>query len=70
MIRALLLLMLLVVCSCKTTSSKSDKKIFYYVIDENAEIPDAKFADLDEAEDYVEEFKEFHTYRIIVANEN
>ncbi len=70
MIRALLLFMLLVVCSCKTTSSKSDKKIFYYVIDENAEIPDAKFADLDEAEDYVEEFKEFHTYRIVVANEN
>ena len=29
-----------------------------------------KNGDLDEAKDYVEEFKEFHTYKIVVANEN
>ena len=70
MIRALALLTLLTVCSCKTTSEQTDKKTIYYVVDINAEIPDAKFTDLGEAEDYVEEFREFHTYRIVVANEN
>ena len=70
MIRALTLLTLLTVCSCKTTSNQTDKEIIYYVVDVNAETPDAKFSNLNEAKDYVEEFREFHTYRIVVANEN
>lgn len=70
MIRALTLLTLLAVCSCKTTNNQVYKKTIYYVVDVNADVPDAKFTDLGEAKDYVEEFREFHTYRIVVANEN
>ena len=46
----------------------------YYVIDINGTEPDAEFNDRGDAKDYVEKFKEFHTYRIVkaqhFANEN
>jgi len=46
----------------------------YYVIDINGTEPDAEFVDREDAQEYVEKFKEFHTYKIVkaqhFANEN
>ena len=39
----------------------------YYVIDVNGTEPDASFEDRKDAERYVKDFKEFHTYRIVKA---
>ncbi len=39
----------------------------YYVIDVNGTEPDAEFVDREDAQDYVEKFKEFHTYKIVKA---
>ena len=39
----------------------------YYVIDVNGTEPDAEFNDREDAKDYVEKYKEFHTYRIVKA---
>jgi len=37
----------------------------YYVIDVNGTEPDAQFIDKEDAVEYVEKYKEFHTYRIV-----
>ena len=46
----------------------------YYVIDVNGTEPDAQFNERDDAQTYVDKFKEFHTYKIVkaqhFANEN
>lgn len=39
----------------------------YYVIDINGTEPDAQFVDKGDAQEYVEKYKEFHTYRIVKA---
>ena len=39
----------------------------YYVIDVNGTEPDAQFIDREDALEYVEKYKEFHTYRIVKA---
>tara|TARA_R110001599_G_C12143224_1_gene650795 strand:- start:507 stop:662 length:156 start_codon:yes stop_codon:yes gene_type:complete len=39
----------------------------YYVIDVNGTEPDAEFIDKKDALEYVEEFKDNHTYRIVKA---
>ena len=46
----------------------------YYVIDVHGTEPDAQFENRDDAQVYVDKFKEFHTYKIVkaqhFANEN
>ena len=39
----------------------------YYVIDIHGTEPDAQFVDKGDAQEYVEKYKEFHTYRIVKA---
>ena len=39
----------------------------YYVMDVNGTEPDASFVERKDAEKYVKEFAEFHTYKIIKA---
>ena len=39
----------------------------YYVIDVNGSEPVAQFIDREDALEYVEKYKEFHTYRIVKA---
>jgi len=55
-----------VACGCKTTPQHDfSDRYRYYVIDVNGSEPDAVFDDIDDAESYVEDFKEFHNYRIV-----
>jgi len=39
----------------------------YYVIDIHGTEPDAEFVDRDDAVKYVREFQQYHTYRIVKA---
>jgi len=68
------LILLICLCGCSTTQSVYDDPYRYYVMDINGTEPDAVFEDRDKAVDYIEEFKEFHDYRIVKAqsytNEN
>jgi len=72
------LILLISLCGCATSSFDIDVKEIkqdqvyddsykYYVLDVNGTEPDAVFDDRAEAADYVEEFKEFHDYRIVKA---
>ena len=64
----------LFLCGCTTVKYENPDNYVYYVIDINGTEPDAEFNDRNDAQDYVEKFKEFHTYRIVkaqhFANEN
>jgi len=68
------LILFIGLCGCSTTQSVYDDSYRYYVMDVNGTEPDAVFEDRDKAIDYIEEFKEFHDYRIVKAqsytNEN
>lgn len=43
------------------------KEYLYYVIDVNGTEPDASFEKKKDALKYIDDFKEFHTYRIVKA---
>ena len=64
----------LFLCGCKTLPNESADRYVYYVIDVNGTEPDAQFNERDDAQTYVDKFKEFHTYKIVkaqhFANEN
>ena len=64
----------LILCGCKTLPNESADRYVYYVIDVNGTEPDAEFIDRNDAQIYVDKFKEFHTYKIVkaqhFANEN
>ena len=64
----------LFLCGCKTLPNESADRYVYYVIDVHGTEPDAQFDNRDDAQVYVDKFKEFHTYKIIkaqhFANEN
>lgn len=64
----------LILCGCKTLPNESADRYVYYVIDVNGTEPDAHFNERDDAQTYVDKFKEFHTYKIVkaqhFANEN
>jgi|TARA_R100000084_G_scaffold97922_1_gene51948 hypothetical protein len=68
------LLLLVGLCGCTTTQQVYDDTYRYYVMDVHGTEPDAVFDDRVDAAKYVEEFKEFHDYRIVKAqsytNEN
>ena len=57
----------LILCGCKTLPNESADRYVYYVIDVNGTEPDAEFLDRGDAVEYVDSFKEFHTYRIVKA---
>ena len=54
----------LFLCGC-TILVPSPPMELYYVIDVNGTEPDAKFVDKNDAQLYVDKYKEFHTYRIV-----
>jgi len=68
------LILLIGLCGCATNQNVQDNSYRYYVMDVNGTEPDAIFEDRDKAVSYIEEFKEFHDYRIVKAqsytNEN
>tara|TARA_R100000908_G_scaffold51635_1_gene26920 strand:+ start:295 stop:513 length:219 start_codon:yes stop_codon:yes gene_type:complete len=68
------LILLIGLCGCATNQTVQDNSYRYYVMDVNGTEPDAIFEDRDKAVNYIEEFKEFHDYRIVKAqsytNEN
>tara|TARA_R100000900_G_scaffold89494_1_gene69650 strand:- start:42 stop:260 length:219 start_codon:yes stop_codon:yes gene_type:complete len=68
------LILLIGLCGCATNQNVQDNSYRYYVMDVNGTEPDAIFEDRDKAVNYIEEFKEFHDYRIVKAqsytNEN
>ena len=57
----------LFLCGCKTLPNESADRYVYYVIDVNGTEPDAEFIDRDDAVQYVDAFKEFHSYKIVKA---
>ena len=57
----------LFLCGCKTLPNESADRYVYYVIDVNGTEPDAQFLDRDDAVQYVDAFKEFHSYKIVKA---
>ena len=59
-------LYLLFLCSCTILVPRPPMEL-YYVIDINGTEPDAEFIDKKDALEYVEEFKDNHTYRIVKA---
>ncbi len=68
------IILLIGLCGCATNQNVQDNSYRYYVMDVNGTEPDAIFEDRDKAINYIEEFKEFHDYRIVKAqsytNEN
>ncbi len=56
----------LLLCGCTTLVPQSPTHL-YYVIDVHGTEPDAEFVDKGDAQQYVEKYKEFHTYRIVKA---
>ena len=56
----------LFLCGCTTLIPQHPDDV-YYVIDIHGTEPDAEFVDKDDAQQYVEKYKEFHTYRIVKA---
>ena len=59
-------LYLLFLCGCTILVPRPPMEL-YYVIDVNGTEPDAKFVDKNDAQLYVDKYKEFHTYRIVKA---
>jgi hypothetical protein len=65
-----LLLFVIAVCGCTHTYYKPndqyrDLDYKYYVIDANADVPDASFGTFAEAAVYQKEFAEYHDYVIV-----
>jgi len=56
----------LFLCGCTILVPRPPMEL-YYVIDIHGTEPDAQFVDIDDAQQYVEKYKEFHTYRIVKA---
>ena len=54
----------LFLCGCTILVPRPPIYLFY-VIDVNGTDPDAQFIDKEDAVEYVEKYKEFHTYRIV-----
>ena len=54
-------------CGCQSPRHLNPDNYVYYVIDVNGTEPDAEFEDRKDAKNYVEKYKEFHTYRIVKA---
>ena len=61
------LFLFLSLCGCKSIPNESADKYVYYVIDVNGTEPDAQFLDRNDAVQYVDAFKEFHSYKIVKA---
>lgn len=57
----------LILCGCKTLPNESADRYVYYVIDVNGTEPDAQFLDRNDAVQYVDAFREFHSYKIVKA---
>ena len=51
----------------KQDGGKEQTEYLYYVIDIHGTEPDAEFVDRDDAVKYVREFQQFHTYKIVKA---
>jgi len=69
-----LLLFVIAVCGCTYTFYKPndqyrDLDYKYYVIDANADVPDASFGTFEEASVYQKEFAEYHDYVIVKIDE-
>ena len=56
----------LLLCGCTILMPQHPNDV-YYVIDVHGTEPDAQFIDRDDAQQYVEKYKEFHTYKIVKA---
>jgi hypothetical protein len=56
----------LFLCGCAILVPRPPMNL-YYVIDVNGTEPDAQFIDREDALEYVEKYREFHTYRIVKA---
>jgi len=69
--------LLLFLCGCTLTKIGEPLKLDlprenqhkYYVIDINADVPDANFKTFEEASVYQKEFAEYHDYVIVKADE-
>ena len=62
------LLLLIAQCGCNTPYKHYDNEAMayrYYVIDANADVPDANFKTFAEAAVYQKEFAEYHDYVIV-----
>ena len=62
----ILVISVLLLCGCKTYNTVTQDYL-YYVIDVNGTEPDAQFLDRNDAVQYVDAFKEFHSYKIVKA---
>ncbi len=51
----------------KYEGEKDEREFLYYVIDIHGTEPDAYFDDREDAVSYVKEFQQYHTYRIVKA---
>ena len=56
----------LFLCGCTILVPRPPVNL-YYVIDVNGTEPDAQFVDRQDAVEYVDKYKEFHTYKIVKA---
>ena len=66
------LLLLIVLCGCNTAYRHYDNQNIayrYYVIDANADVPDANFTTFEAAAVYQKEFAEYHDYVIVKIDE-
>lgn len=63
--------LLLFLCGCTITKigKPRENQHKYYVIDINADVPDANFKTFEEASVYQKEFAEYHDYVIVKADE-
>ena len=66
-----LLLLAIALCGCTTVHNydNQDAAYRYYVIDANADVPDANFETFEEASIYKKEFAEYHDYVIVKIDE-
>ena len=66
-----LLLLVTALCGCTTVHNydNQDASYRYYVIDANADVPDANFETFEEASIYKKEFAEYHDYVIVKIDE-
>ena len=70
----LMSLLLIMLCGCTHTviDDKWDNQNIshkYYVIDANADVPDASFETFEEASTYQKEYAEYHDYVIVKIDE-
>ncbi len=66
-----MLLLAIALCGCTTVHNYGNQDAAYrnYVIDANADVPDAKFETFEEASIYKKEFAEYHDYVIVKIDE-